>query len=246
MTAPLVVSGTYKDISITIYGEIHNRIDQTFYEQLDLTGKSIWVEHSTVLCELAPHQEPLFADAKGSEWIWFTRTKNKQPVECIDARIEMGLMSRIAEIGIKTQFDKVTSIKMMKDTIRTLLSYFQSTLSITNQLKPMWNETEEIKSDVEPLIERMKASAVEIVTDVTGKHDPDLLYDKCIQFCDDLVTANSMLLDLAIIANLDMYEEKLPIYLFVGRNHAIRLQKWLRLETRAMTSGSKKRKTRRR
>jgi hypothetical protein len=85
---------------LTIYGEVHNDIpDNRFYERLDLNDKVVMVEHATVLCDIDPKDEALLArqDFRGSEYIWYSRTKQGLPVVCVDTRIENNFLSAINE-----------------------------------------------------------------------------------------------------------------------------------------------------
>ena len=69
---PMIITGSYNGSPITVYGEIHNNIDNRFYEQLDLTNKIVMVEHPTKLCKISDqHKILLLNKLKGSEWVWY-------------------------------------------------------------------------------------------------------------------------------------------------------------------------------
>jgi hypothetical protein len=225
MSDPLVVSGDYNGTSITIYGEIHDNINQSFYESLNLSGKNIWVEHSTVLCDLLPEQEFLFENAKGLEWIWFTQTKTEQPVECIDVRIEIGLLSRIEELTLLRELGSVETHEMMSNAIISLITSFQRMMTIFRDEDPTW----ELIDVLEPFASRMNALAKSILVRFSEPHDPEKLMDDCMLLYNDMVFFSSTLLDSIIISMLKSYTDSTPIHLFVGLNHAIRLQHFLDL-----------------
>ena len=237
MSEPFVVSGDYNGTSITIYGEIHNTINQSFYESLDLSDKTIWVEHSTLLCDLLPEQEVLFENAKGLEWIWFTRTKTKQPVECIDVRIEIGLLSRMEELALLRELTSVETHEMMNDAIIYLITSFQRMITIFRDEDPTW----ELITVLEPIASRMNALAKSILIRFSEPHDPEKLMDDCMSLYKDMMFFSSMLLDSIIISMLKSYTDSTPIHLFVGLNHAIRLQHFLDLRVQVDTDAAHKR-----
>jgi len=229
MSEPFVVSGKYNETSITIYGETHNNINQSFYESLNLSDKTIWVEHSTLLCDLLPEQEVLFENAKGLEWIWFTRTKTKQPVECIDVRIEIGLLSRIEEIALLRELRSVETHEMMNNAIIFLITSFQRIMTIFRDENPTW----ELITVLEPIASRMTELNKSILVQFSEPHNPENLMDDCMLLYDDMMLFSSMLLDSIIISMLKLYTDSTPIHLFVGLNHAIRLQHFLDLRVQA-------------
>jgi len=230
MAKPYVVSGRYNGIPITIYGEIHNRIDQTFYKQLNLGFDNVWVEHNTRLCELLPGEEKLFKESKGLEWVWFTRTIQGKPVRCIDYRIEMGLMSRVEEIQLEYQLEHIGNDDMMIDVVKALLDQIKNILPILKETKPIWKEQ---RTDVNPIKNRMVDRCEDMLAHLPKvlKHSIPFeeMYDKCRNVYEDLCLMGSMLLDIVLIQQLKEYTSKTPIHLFVGLNHAIRLQHWLQL-----------------
>ena len=66
----IVAKGKVGRSKVNVYGEIHNDIDNSFYESLNLEDHLLLVEHASVFCEIKPGEEHLFENAKGSEWIF--------------------------------------------------------------------------------------------------------------------------------------------------------------------------------
>lgn len=233
MAKPLVVQGQYNDIPITIYGEIHNRIDQSFFQELDVGDDTVWVEHSTALSELLPGQDILFQKAKGLEWVWFTRTKEGKPVRCIDFRIEMGLMSRVEELELKDQLENIRSDAMMIDATRGLIHQLEIMLTVLEETEFMW---EEHGMDVNPMKTRLskRLNFMRRYSDLPPelkKSIPfDDIFEQYMNIYEDLRRMSSMLLDIVLIQELKECTDKTPIRLFVGLAHAVRLQHWLKLD----------------
>jgi hypothetical protein len=242
----LIVSGKYNEVSIIVYGEIHNQIDQDFYEGLDLGEDTVWVEHSTRLCMLLPEEEFLFQKAKGLEWIWFTRTKQGNQVRCIDYRIEMGLMSRIEEIQLSHQLDNIRNDAMMIYVVEVLVDHFKNMLMILKEYKTIWTER---RTDVIPVKTRMFDCCDDILASLPKVLDKSIpfeeMHDKCMHMYKDLCLLSSILLDTVIVQQLKEYTDPKPIHIFVGLAHAERLQRWLQLTT-STKGGRRKTKTRRR
>ena len=178
MSSPphVIIEGVYKNIPITILGEEHNNIDNSIYERMDLTDKIIMVEHSTILSELKKGEEKLFTCAKGLDWVWFTRTKNEQPVICIDNRLENGFYNSQEEIDIRSfignpnihplLFLEVTdrimqSIRKIKEKFKPIEEVFKKLVRTTStQIKKVIdlnkNDNERDFQNEENLIEREK------------------------------------------------------------------------------------------
>jgi len=120
---PITVTGEMNGYKITVYGEIHNLIDNTFYENLDLKNKIVMVEHSTALCEISKHhKEVLLNTLKGAEWIWYKYKARNRPVICCDNRIELGLLSAIEE--------KYLMNTNSNEDLQTIISYIVKSLSV--------------------------------------------------------------------------------------------------------------------
>ena len=218
---PLIVKGkTSNGVSVTIVGEIHNQINQSFYENLYLTlGKKsnkslLWVEHSTVFCELDMYID---ANAKGSEWIWLTSQRTGRPVTCIDIRIEYGFLSRIEEIEIRETIryaSVITTINVLLAATKKTLQALVKVIDLIRPIRPVLdNVTDELKLQCKELIKYL---------------DPE--FDQVPLFLavyGNLVTVGSMVLDAFLLHELEAATKKNPIYLFVGLNHAFRLAKWL-------------------
>ena len=232
MATPLIVSGDYKNKHITIYGEIHNHINQTFYDTLDLNGKSIWVEHSNQLDDLLPEHDHFFINAKGLEWIWFTRKKQHLPVKCIDTRIQMGLLSRIEELGIQTLLDKVDSLESMIDAI---IQFIPKVEQVQQQFAKLIELSfiEPYDYIFEKLLNNILNQKSEIEKTLLKSMTSELLeelHTTCMNLYTNLVDISSILVDIVIISFIEKYKGTDPIHLFVGFNHAIRLQQLLGLQ----------------
>ena len=232
MATPLIVSGEYHGKHITIFGEIHNHIDQTFYDQLDLNGKSIWVEHSTALCDLLPEYVQFFANAKGSEWIWFTRKQKELPVVCIDTRIKMGLLSRIEEVGIQTLLDNVVSLPSMIDAI---IQFIPKVEQVQEQFEKLIELSfiqpyDYIFKELLTTINKQKLSIEATDFESLTSESLEELHTTCKNLYTNLVDISSILVDIVIISFIERYKGTQPIHLFVGFNHAVRLQHLLSLE----------------
>jgi len=225
-SAPLlIIKGDYKGIPITIYGEEHNNIDNSVYERMDLTDKIVMVEHSTVFSELKEGQEKLFTCARGSEWVWFTRTLNAQPVICIDNRLENGFLNKLEE----------KDLIMYQMPIPDLITIFKQILSSVTAVKDTYKPIKEVYMNLVGIIQTQMKEIIKL--NVVEKKRDDTLEYNLIQ---NLLKLSSLSVDMNIVQLIEKYAvsdtkeggeggEGREIVIFVGAAHAMRLQEILGL-----------------
>ena len=230
MEPPVVVHGISRHgIPITIFGEIHNQVIQSFYEELDMKGKSLWVEHSTVFCSLQKEEHALFEKAKGGEWVWFTQHLQGKPVRCVDIRIELGLLSSIEEHRMRMVIEQMgESDEMVHQVVAYVIKVTMKTVSTITSLKKMLAP---IMSDLKPILSNLRIRMDSILQKVqvrafTNKN-VQALYEESVEVHDDIVRLGSITLDAYLMHLFNDHDEKKPIYLFAGMNHAFRLAHWL-------------------
>jgi len=99
ITEPLVITyGKHNDTNIIVFGEIHNSIDNRFYENLNLRDNFVFVEHPSTRCGISKEHTKLFFNIlKGCEWVWYKYSARKKPIVCLDNRIELGLPTGIEQ-----------------------------------------------------------------------------------------------------------------------------------------------------
>ena len=219
----LIIKGDYKGIPITIYGEEHNNIDNSVYERMDLTDKIVMVEHSTVFSELKEGQEKLFTCARGSEWVWFTRTVNAQPVICIDNRLENGFLNKLEE----------KDLIMYQMPIPDLITIFKQILSSVTAIKDTYKPIKEVYMNLVGIIQTQMKEIIRL--NVVEKKRDDTLEYNLIQ---NLLKLSSLSVDMNIVQLIEKYSSDTKeggegggreIVIFVGAAHAMRLQEILGL-----------------
>ena len=221
-SAPLlIIKGNYKGVPITIYGEEHNNIDNSVYERMDLTDKIVMVEHSTAFSELKEGQEKLFTCARGSEWVWFTRTLNAQPVICIDNRLENGFLNKLEE----------RDLIMYQMPLPDLITIFKQILASVTAVKDTYKPIKEVYMNLVGIIQTQMKEIIRL--NVVEKERDDTLEYNLIQ---NLLKLSSLSVDMNIVQLIEKYaasdtgEEKgREIVIFVGAAHAFRLQEILGL-----------------
>jgi len=226
MSSPLhvIVEGVYKNIPITIFGEEHNNIDNSIYERMDLTDKIVMVEHSTILSELKKGEEKLFTCAKGLDWVWFTRTKNEQPVICIDNRLENGFYNSQEEIDIRSFIGNpnIHPLLFLEVTDRIM----KSIIKIKEKFKPI--------EDVFKKLVRTTSTQIKRIIDL-NKNEERKDYKNEENLIENLLKLSSLSVDMNIINEIEKYVDSIkehqvkPVFIFVGIAHAIRLKEILNL-----------------
>lgn len=216
--APLIVlKGDYKSVPITIYGEEHNNIDNTIYEEMDLSDKIVLVEHSTVFAELKKGEEKLFTGAQGSEWIWFTRTVAKQPVVCIDDRLENGFLNRIEE----------QELQQGTASLEELFKITKHILMTTQKIKEKYKPIKEVYMNLIGIIQKQIGELLLLLKSGSGEKRENLIVKE--NLIQNLLKLSSLSVDMNIVDFVEKYasaaaSEKKEIVIFVGAAHAIRLQ----------------------
>ena len=220
----VIIEGVYKNIPITIFGEEHNNIDNSIYERMDLNDKIVMVEHSTILSELKKGEEKLFTCAKGLDWVWFTRTKNEQPVICIDNRLENGFYNSQEEMDIRSFIGNPH--------IHPLLF-----LEVTNRIMTSIRGVKEKFKPIEEVFKKLvKTTSTQINTIIDlNKNEKERDYKNEENLIENLLKLSSLSVDMNIIIELEKYVDAIkehqvkPVFIFVGIAHAIRLKEILNL-----------------
>lgn len=250
---PLVVHGTTpSDIPVTIYGEIHNNItnkryiEEQFHERTNIT---VWVEHAEQYCSVAPHEEPMFAEAKGLEWVWFQRVKAGLPVQCIDIRSSLGLPNALLEdalrevgglvplytdplrVALRTQFIKEHNMGHPLGLFKfmtTVLSSYKNARKIIQPIREVFGQYMSIlKQQLQSVIKMASEEVPLVPISVTNEYDE---VDESTTFLEEIknivrnmLAVHCLILDAHIMTLLHDYKEDKPIVILVGLNHAIRL-----------------------
>ena len=220
---PVVVNGSYKGNSITVYGEIHNLIYNAFYESLKIENKVVLVEHATVLCEIElRHLISMLNNVKGSEWIWYKLKSRKKPVICIDNRIEVGLLSSIEERFLLSTEDP--------NDISTVMSYALKTLKKleSDSIKNVFNisrQVQQVYGESMKTIRKQLKSLYELLKHPDGVDFEEWLIIKNMLF-NNIMKIASFMVDINIVNTIKANRERKEILLFVGAAHAYRLHKY--------------------
>jgi len=217
---PVIVNGTYNGNTITVYGEVHNYIENSFYESLKIENKLVLVEHATVLCEMSYRELVLMlSKVQGSDWIWYKLKSRKKPVICIDNRIEVGLLSSIEERYLLSSEDPNEISTIMMYALKTL----QKLESIKNvfelpKVKPVYEES------IKTIRKQMKIM-YELLKDPEGVDFDEWLKVKNMLF-NNILKIASFMVDINIVNTIKAIKEKKDILIFVGAGHAYRLHKY--------------------
>ena len=220
---PVVVNGSYKGNSITVYGEIHNLIYNAFYESLKIENKVVLVEHATVLCEIElRHLISMLNNVKGSEWIWYKLKSRKKPVICIDNRIEVGLLSSIEERFLLSTEDPNDISTVMSYALKTLKKLesdsIKNVFNISRQVQGIYGESMKI-------IRKQLKSLYELLKHPDGVDFEAWLIIKNMLF-NNIMKIASFMVDINIVNTIKANRERKEILLFVGAAHAYRLHKY--------------------
>ena len=249
----LTAKGKLRNTEIRMYGEEHNNIDNQVYEALDLQG-ILMVEHSTLLCHVKPEEIPLFKNAKGSEWVFFTqKMAGNQNIVCFDTRLAHGYLTVTAERMLHTLADKlpegniedikgfldpvlrtVQQLNSNKDTFDIVEGYIELCLdTLQMQLKAITN-----------LLRIRKSRGVDTV--FTAKDHPllagiplrDLLIGIAHTVADNLKRVCSVSVDMGLIRAIHGYasEQQPLVHVFAGKNHIVRVSEWLNLKIKGLST----------
>ena len=222
---PVIVNGSYNENSITVYGEVHNYIENSFYESLKIDNKLVLVEHATVLCEMSYKELVMMLNkVQGSDWIWYKLKSRKKPVICIDNRIEVGLLSSIEERYLLSSEDPNDISTIMMYALKTfkklesdaIKNMFESKTS--SQVKALYGES--IKT-----IRKQIKILYELLQDPEGVEFDEWLTVKNNLF-NNILKIASFMVDINIVNTIKATKEKKDILIFVGAGHAYRLHKY--------------------
>lgn len=236
----IVVHGEYNGVPITVFGEIHNIIDNKFYENIarNKSKNTIFVEHPSGFCDVTKNDAKLLIknmNFVGSEWIWFNYTIRNKPVVCIDNRFELGLptanetklaystpyynnIDNIIDTMIRSfyVFKKDDVIKRFKMT-NELETYYNNMITI---MKKQFTEflQENVKYKNSSQFKKIKPMA-EIPEHISSIRDYLIL---------NIMKLSAVLVDLNIVDKVKEYttSNREPIMIFVGAAHAYRLNKF--------------------
>ena len=219
---PIVLTGSYNGSPITVYGEIHNKIDNRFYETIDLTHKIVMVEHSTKLCKISnQHKILLLNKLKGSEWIWYKYAAQNRPMICIDNRMEIGLLTAIEE----NYLINIEKDENIEDVIIASVKVMQ-TLDNPKVQKMFIGKLKEIYDKFTEILDRQ----ISIIAAVRSFEMPGILNIKD-NLINNIIKVSSFIVDLNIYQNIiktKMHPENKDkeIVIFAGMAHAYRLHKY--------------------
>ena len=223
---PIIVRGD----SFTIYGEIHNDIDNRFYEKMIETfdeNDRILVEHTTykpflekedMALRMTRDKKGLIANMKGSEWIYFTRLVEGKQIEAIDIRVENGFPSAQEESSLS----QIAETKPLQ-----FLTFITGKLKVIIDHKQSYNKPgiKEVFNSIHPVLKVQIKTFFENVKE--GIVDLENVYKICTNFkylCTLFVDSN--LLDI-ILENNGKRKNKKKLVIFVGARHAINLFNFL-------------------
>lgn len=222
---PIVINGAYNGNSITVYGEIHNDIENSFYESLKLENKIVLVEHATVLCEMDLKYLIIALNKQdGSEYIWYKLKSRKKPVICIDNRIEMGLFSSIDEKHISSF--KSTNFKDINEIMLPIIKVIKNLES--EIIKKEFNITREVYSVYTLSIKTIRKQLKMIYELLKNPASIDFneLFRIKNMLIQNITKIASLMVDINIVNTIKANKEPKDILIFVGAAHAYRLNKY--------------------
>ena len=237
---PIIVTGP----NFTIYGEIHNMIDNQYYQQLYQTRLNNNIQTTRILVEKTTHEPFLRTDymaleliskdaktplekkqlqkqfvngaVKGSEWIYLTRTIDELPVERIDIRVESGFPGAAEEHACYEMQDPVSFIQ-----------YIEQLLDVATKLKeqhkydkPGINEMYETLMKVIPLQLNL------FIDNLTKVKPPTIDEENLHNICTNLKYLSALLFDsnlLNIILENNQQTHPKQLVIFVGARHALNM-----------------------
>ena len=222
VSPPMIITGSYNGSPITVYGEIHNKIDNRFYETLDLTNKIVMVEHSTKLCKISDeHKILLLNKLKGSEWVWYKYAAQNRPMICIDNRMEIGLLTAIEE----NYLQNIDNDANIEDVIMASIKVIE-TLDSPKVQKMFIGKLKEIHEKITTILDRQ----ISILAAVRSFEMPGILEIKE-NLVSNIIKISSFIVDLNIYQNIikvktNPANRDKEIVIFVGMAHAYRLHKY--------------------
>lgn len=220
----LKVHGKVKNSIVNIYGEIHDDIDNSFYESLNLDDQLLLVEHSTKVCHIKPHEEVLFENAKGSEWV-FKNYHTEDNLMCIDQRAEKGFLTGYQERELYSL------------PVKELLPKISYVLKIAVANKDKYLEPFDFNSFIRCIqiqtliVAYLSMNPQKVITLDNSEIPAEVLLPNVKELLiKNTIKIASIYVDFYIIKILEENESSKPISIFVGMNHAMRLAEALNLK----------------
>lgn len=216
---PVITYGEHNGVPIIVFGEVHNMIDNKFYENLDMRGNTIFVEHASALCKISKEDKPrLFNILRGSDWVWYKYASRNQSVVCVDNRIELGLPTAIEEkFALKTE--DTNDLPIVMDCVMRSLRVFTSPevkqSFIKAKLAAIYNKS----------MEAMKKQMTVLLK--AGSLNTQALLDTKYNLIQNTMKLSGMMVDLNTMKKIEEhtgYRDTKPIMIFMGAAHAYRLK----------------------
>lgn len=224
---PIIVTGD----SFTIYGEIHNDIDNRFYERINTTfddSDRVLVEHTThkpflemeeMALRSTPDKRRLIANLKGSEWIYFTRLVESKPIEAIDIRVENGFPSAREESILP---------KLAENEPGKFLQFIMQKLQVIISHKKSYNKDgiREVFNSIHPMLK------VYLTEFMKNLEESVIDLENVDKICTTLRYLGTLFVDAnlleIILENIKKRKNKKKLSIFVGARHAINLFNFLK------------------
>jgi len=246
---PLVVNAKLnKDVSVTLHGENHGNIDQSYYESLKFTKSAVLlVEHSTNACEIKPeHEEAFRRYAKGSEWIFYTQKKLNNPnVVCFDTRAEQGYLNAFQEKELRMIANKMheadmANVRTLLDGVLKSMKTFTENQDYYSQLPGYYERSYDLlDGQVKALVSLVRYKKSKGTKEVLGMPIDDLLNGLASTLIDNIVKIGSVSADLSLLKALDIFSKSTSdIHVFCGKNHVIRMLRMANLSDVTVKLGS--------
>lgn len=209
----------------SIYGEIHNQIDNDAYK----TISSSFQEDEIVLCEHTTHipfldlEDHAFKHCgfdtflekfKGSEWIYVKRKSEEKPVVCVDVRAENGFPLSVEEI----QFEKTGLSNPI-----SCLTFVRDVLSTAIKNKEIYKKYKKTAEMYEHLTSGIMKSYTIIMNFFRGKDEESDVFGEFDKLSVFLRRLSGLFIDIHIIDLLVKHcsENGSHISVFVGARHAL-------------------------
>lgn len=218
---PVITYGEYNGTPIIVFGEIHTMIDNKFYENLDMRGNTIFVEHASALCKISKDDKyRLFNILRGSDWVWYKYAARNKPVVCVDNRIELGLPTAIEEKYILTTEKTEDLPRIMECVMRSLRVFTTPEIKqsfIKAKLTPVYTSFMNVIKEQVPIL--LKG----------GSLNTEELLDTKYKLVQNIIKMAGILVDINVIQKIKDHtatssKEKKPIMIFMGAAHAYRLK----------------------
>lgn len=220
----------------SIYGEIHNQIDNDIYKHIFSTFEKdeiVMCEHSTYKPFLEMEQiafgafdfrfGPLLKKMKGSEWIYIKQISMNKPVICVDVRVENGFPLSVEEIEFaNTGLSNPISC----------LSFIKNVLATAIEHKEVYKKYPEAKEMYEMLTQQVMSSYKKIRDFYQEKIEETEAIQEFEKMTTTLRRLSGLLVDIYIVdqlsSHMDMENDNGPhISIFVGARHAVTLSRLL-------------------